>query len=106
MARVTFIEFDGSSHIVDAQEGCSLMEAAARAGVPGILADCGGECACGTCRVYVDPAWQERVGDSSDMEDAILELDESMDAGRRLACQVVVSPELHGLVVRLPESQF
>jgi ferredoxin, 2Fe-2S len=82
------------------------METALQAGVPGILADCGGSAACGTCRVFVDPAWQTVVGGPNDLEAAMLELGDSGGEGLRLSCQVSVTEEMNGLFVRLPASQF
>jgi len=106
MVQVTYIEADGTAHAIAAEVGLSLMEAAVRSGVPGILADCGGSAACGTCRVFVDPAWQAVVGGATDIEEAMLELQPDEPEGRRLSCQVTVTEVLDGLVVRLPESQF
>lgn len=106
MVQVALIEYDGTEHVVEAEPGHSLMESAQRAGVPGILADCGGSSACGTCRVYVDPAWIAKMVGPSDHEDAILELDQSGASGCRLSCQIIMTSDLDGLVVRLPESQF
>ncbi len=106
MVRVTYIESDGAQHVVAAEAGLTLMEAALKAGVPGILADCGGSASCGTCRVFVDPAWQAQVGGPNDMEEAMLELTAGEPEGRRLACQVAITEAFDGLVVRMPESQF
>ena len=106
MAKITYIEANGAAHVVDATVGRSLMEGAVRNGVPGILADCGGNCACGTCRVYVDDAWREKTGVPSDMEESMLELHEDPSPSKRLACQIMITEELDGLVVRLPETQF
>lgn len=106
MARITFIEADGRRHVVDAEHGRSLMEAGKKNGVDGILADCGGNCACGTCRIYVDEAWQPRLGERSELEEATLEIREAPGPDERLSCQITVSEELDGLVVRLPERQF
>ena len=106
MVKITYIEADGTQHMIAAQAGLSLMEAAVKSGVPGILADCGGSCPCGTCRVFVAADWQERVGEPNDMEAAMLELTEGEPEGRRLSCQVMVTAELDGLVVGMPETQF
>jgi 2Fe-2S ferredoxin len=103
--RITFIAPDGAQHVVEAECGSSLMEAARERTVPGIEAHCGGSCACATCHVYVDPAWMERLGAVQDMEQAMLECVAEPDATSRLSCQIEVSDALDGLVVRLPEQQ-
>ena len=105
MAKITYIEFNGVEHSVDAPDRFSVMEGAVKNNVPGIDADCGGQCACGTCHVYVDPAWQEKTGERTDMEKAMLEFVETVQPNSRLSCQIKVSDKLDGLVVRMPESQ-
>ena len=106
MTRITFIEASGETHVVDAQAGTSLMRAAVENDVTGIVADCGGTCACGTCQVYVEAAWRGTTGEPSDGEEAMLELQDDPTPGRRLSCQILVTEELDGLIVRLPASQF
>jgi 2Fe-2S ferredoxin len=106
VTRITFIEADGREQVVDAAPGMSLMEAARNADVDGILADCGGQCACGTCRVYIDPAWRDIVGEAHDEEAATIEAHEDSGSGKRLSCQITVSEALEGLVVRMPAKQF
>lgn len=105
MTTITFIEFDGNEHKVDAELGISLMENAIQNGVPGIDADCGGQCSCATCHVYVDDAWMPKVGERSDMEESMLDLNPESNDHSRLSCQIPVTEELDGLVVRLPEFQ-
>lgn len=102
---LTFIEHDGTLHEVTASPGVSAMQAAIREGVPGIDADCGGACACATCHVYVEPAWQDRVGSPDSMEESMLDFVEERAANSRLSCQIVLRDELDGLVLRLPASQ-
>jgi 2Fe-2S ferredoxin len=106
LPKITYIESNGSKHVVDVIVGHSLMEGAVNNGVPGILADCGGNCACGTCRVYVDDAWKEKTGEPSAIEAGMLELHEDSSPSKRLACQIKVTEDLDGLVLRLPETQF
>lgn len=106
MPVIRFIEASGAEHCVDVDAGLSLMEGATRNGVPGILADCGGTCACGTCRVYVDAIWRRAAGEPSDIEAETIDAHEEPAAGTRLACQVTVTDALDGLTVRLPASQF
>jgi 2Fe-2S ferredoxin len=105
MAKITYVEHDGTEHVVDVKTGLSIMEGAVKNNVPGIDADCGGACACATCHVYVDPAWVEKTGAKSAMEESMLEFAENVEENSRLSCQIKVSDELDGLVVRMPESQ-
>ena len=106
MAKITFIEHSGEEHTIDAETGLSVMEAAVKNTVPGIDADCGGACACATCHVIVDPAWIEKVGKPEAMEESMLDFASETTETSRLSCQIQVSDELDGLVVRLPENQF
>jgi 2Fe-2S ferredoxin len=105
MPKVTFIEHNGTAHTVEAQAGLSLMRAAVDNNVPGIDADCGGECACATCHVYVEAAWLGRTGDKSDMENSMLGFAAVTQDNSRLSCQITVTEALDGLVVSLPEGQ-
>jgi 2Fe-2S ferredoxin len=105
MAKITYVEHDGTPHRIDAPTGLSVMEVAVKNNVPGIDADCGGAAACATCHVYVDDAWLARTGSRTAMESAMLEFAEGVGPNSRLACQIKLSPELDGLIVRLPASQ-
>lgn len=106
MSKITFIDFEGVERSVEATNGDSVMEAATSNDVPGIDADCGGACACATCHVYVDEAWIEAVGKPEELEAEMLDVAEEVRENSRLSCQIRVSDELDGLVVRTPESQF
>ena len=105
MPEITFIEFDGTVHTVEAAGGGSVMEAAVNNEVPGIDADCGGGCACATCHVYVDEAWIAQTGKRDAMETSMLNLAEGVAENSRLSCQITVNESLDGLIVRMPESQ-
>ena len=105
MAKITYIEHNGTTHEVDAETGLSVMEVAIKNMVPGIDADCGGACACATCHVYVDEAWREKVGEPNTMETSMLDFAHDAKENSRLSCQIKVSDDLDGLVVRLPEFQ-
>jgi 2Fe-2S ferredoxin len=105
MAKITYIEFDGTEHVVDVKPGLSVMEGAVKNNIPGIDADCGGACACATCHVYVDAAWADKTGTKSAMEESMLDFAENVEETSRLSCQIKVSDALDGLVVRMPESQ-
>ena len=105
MAKITYIEFDGTEHVVDVKPGLSVMEGAVKNNVPGIDADCGGACACATCHVYVNEAWRGKTGEKSAMEESMLDFAENVEQTSRLSCQIKVTEALEGLVVRMPESQ-
>lgn len=106
MPKITFIEHDGTEHVVDAEAGMTVMEAAIKNMVPGIEAECGGACACATCHVYVDEKWTEKTGQPQDMEEDMLDFAFEVRPSSRLSCQIKVTEELDGLVVRVPEKQF
>ncbi len=106
MAKITFIQPDGSQQVVDADSNLTVMEAAKKALVPGIEAECGGACACATCHVYIDDAWVETVGKPNEMEADMLDFAFDVRDESRLSCQIKVTDALNGLVVRVPEKQF
>jgi 2Fe-2S ferredoxin len=106
MVKVKFVQADGSQQTVEIAPGLSLMEAAQNSGIPGILADCGGNCSCGTCRVFVDAGWQDKTGAASELEQDMLEMHANRQEGERLSCQLTMTEDLDGLVVSLPASQF
>ena len=105
MAKITYIEHDGTEHVVDVKNGLSVMEGAVKNNIPGIDADCGGACACATCHVYVDESWRGKTGEKSAMEESMLDFAENVEENSRLSCQIKVSDDLDGLTVRMPESQ-
>ena len=105
MAKITYVEHDGTEHVIDVKNGLSVMEGAVKNNIPGIDADCGGACACATCHVYVEESWLDKTGDRSAMEESMLDFAENVEPNSRLSCQIKFSDELEGLVVRMPESQ-
>ncbi|MEZ5729802.1 MAG: 2Fe-2S iron-sulfur cluster-binding protein [Burkholderiaceae bacterium] len=105
MPKVTYIEYDGTEHPVDVPVGASVMEGAVDNGVPGIDADCGGQCACATCHVYIDPAWVDKTGSRTEMEESMLGFAAVTQENSRLSCQIKMTDALDGLVVRMPEGQ-
>ena len=105
MAHITYIANDGTAYEVEAENGTTVMENAIRNNVPGIVAECGGSCACATCHVYVDPAWTEVTGRPEPMEEDMLDFASDVRPNSRLSCQIRVRDELDGLVVRVPERQ-
>ncbi|WP_071797770.1 2Fe-2S iron-sulfur cluster-binding protein [Natronohydrobacter thiooxidans] len=107
MAKITYIEFNGTEHVVDVAPGLTVMEGARDNGIPGIEADCGGACACSTCHVYVAEDWVEKLPARDPMEDDMLDFAYQPDATRsRLTCQIKVTDALDGLVVHMPEKQI
>ena len=106
MPKITYIEHDGTSHEVDADVGTTVMNAALDNLVPGIDADCGGECSCATCHVMVDGDWMAKVGQPNETEESMLDLNPERQENSRLSCQINVTEDLDGLVVNLPEFQF
>ena len=107
MAKITYIEHNGTRHVVEVRPGMTVMEGARDNGIPGIDADCGGACACSTCHVYVDAAWVDRLPPRDPMEEDMLDFAFEPDPLRsRLTCQLKVTPALDGLVVQMPEKQI
>jgi 2Fe-2S ferredoxin len=105
MPKITYVDFEGTTRTVDGEVGATVMETAIKNNVPGIEAECGGACACATCHVYVDEAWRPAVGDPSPMEEDMLDFGFDVRPNSRLSCQIKVTDELDGLVVRTPERQ-
>src|SRR4051794_39553891 len=106
MAKITYVETDGTEHRVEVAAGLSVMDGAKRYAIPGIDGDCGGACACATCHVYVDEAWAGRLAPMEDLEQAMLDFAFDVQPTSRLSCQIKVDPSLDGLVVRTPARQY
>ena len=107
MAKITYIEHNGTEHVVDVANGLTVMEGARDNNIPGIEADCGGACACSTCHVYVMPEWVEKLPAKDDMEVDMLDFAYEPDETRsRLTCQIKVTDALDGLRVQMPEKQI
>jgi 2Fe-2S ferredoxin len=105
MTKITYIDPAGNHHVVDALPGSSLMQAARDHAVPGILADCGGACACATCHVVIAPEWVDRLPPPEDVELQMLEIAMNREANSRLSCQIRIDRELDGLVVTVASDQ-
>jgi 2Fe-2S ferredoxin len=105
MPTITFIAFDGTRHTVEAPVGHSLMQAATANAVPGIDGDCGGQCACATCHVYVGPEWSALTGPRTEAEEDMLNFADDFRATSRLGCQIMITEALDGLEVSMPEGQ-
>ncbi len=107
LAKITYIEFNGTEHVVDVPNGLTVMEGARDNNIPGIEADCGGACACSTCHVYVHPEWVGQLPPKEDMEEDMLDFAYEPDPARsRLTCQLKVSDSIDGLIVQMPEKQI
>jgi ferredoxin, 2Fe-2S len=105
MPKIVFIEPGGGRREVDAPVGITVMEAARQHGVRGVVAQCGGACACATCHVYVEPAWLAKLEPREEMEEGMLETAWEPRDNSRLSCQVHVTADLDGLEVTVPEQQ-
>ncbi|PCH46545.1 MAG: 2Fe-2S ferredoxin [Hyphomicrobiales bacterium] len=105
MAKLTYLTNDGSKFEVDAANGSTVMENAVKNSVPGVEAECGGACACATCHVYVDEAWMEKTGSPEAMEEDMLDFAFDVQPNSRLSCQIKVTDDLDGLIVKIPERQ-
>lgn len=106
MPAITLIEHCGTSHTIEAETGKTLMQNALDNMVPGIDADCGGACACGTCHCFVEGGWEPASGTADAMEEAMLGMRPDRTEQSRLSCQIEVNDALDGMVVRLPEYQM
>ncbi len=90
---------------IEAKLGESVMQAAVRNAVPGVIGECGGSCTCATCHVKVDPAWFEKVGPPPDFENEMLIIADDRSDTSRLSCQIDVTEELEGMVVTVSTEQ-
>lgn len=105
MVKITYIEPSGASQTIDAEEGTTVMENAVRNSIPGIVAECGGACACATCHVYVNEAFLEAAGKPGDKEEDMLDFAYQVQPNSRLSCQIKVTPAIEGLIVTIPDRQ-
>lgn len=106
MAVIKYISHAGTETEIDVAPGMSVMQGAFDNGVDGILAECGGSCSCATCHVYVDEAWVDKLPAADDMETSMIGIVPEPRENSRLSCQIRVTPDMDGLVVRMPESQI
>ena len=105
MPKITYIEHSGKSHVVEVPNELSVMEGAVQNNIPGITADCGGACACATCHVYVDEKWFDKLKKKDEAEQDMLDMAFEPNKFSRLSCQIVVTEDLDGMVVKLPLKQ-
>ena len=106
MPKITYIEYGGKSHTIEVPNGLSVMEGAVQNNIPGIDADCGGSMACATCHVYVKEEWFTKLPKKEDGEEDMLDMAFEPKKNSRLSCQLIVTDQLEGLVVNLPEKQI
>ncbi|TNE77895.1 MAG: 2Fe-2S iron-sulfur cluster binding domain-containing protein [Gammaproteobacteria bacterium] len=106
MPIIHYIEPNGGEYEVDVPVGNTVMQGAVDNMIDGILAECGGACSCATCHCYVDEAWYDKVGEPQGAEKMMLEMVVEPEPTSRLSCQIKVTEELDGLVVRVPKSQY
>ena len=105
MAKITYIEHDGKPHTIEVASGLSVMEGAVQNNIPGIDADCGGSMACATCHVYVKEEWFNKLPKKEDGEEDMLDMAFEPKKNSRLSCQLMVTDQLEGLEVNIPEKQ-
>ncbi len=105
MAKITYIEHTNKKHIVEVSNNMSVMEGAVQNNIPGIDADCGGSMACATCHVYVDEKWFNKLKKKNEGEEDMLDMAYQPNKFSRLSCQLIVSNEFDGLILRMPSKQ-
>jgi len=106
MPKINYRLLDGGVTEIEVDNGYSVMEGAVNAGIDGIVAECGGACACATCHAYVDKTWLDKLPAMDDMEDAMLDAAYERRDNSRLTCQIEVSDQLDGLVVTVAENDL
>jgi ferredoxin, 2Fe-2S len=105
MSKITYIENNGNSKTIEVSNGLTVMEGAVQNDIPGIDADCGGGMACATCHVYVKEEWFDKLPKKEDGEEDMLDMAFEPNKFSRLSCQLIVSDELDGLIVKTPSKQ-
>ena len=106
MPKIIYQAQDGTRHEVEVENGYSVMGGAINNNIDGIVAECGGACACATCHGYVDETWIEKLNEIDDMEDSMLDAAFDRKANSRLTCQIEVSDKLDGLVIHVAENEY
>ena len=105
MPKITYIEHNGKSHTLEVANEMTVMEGAVQNDLSAIEANCGGACACATCHVYVDEKWFDKIPKKTDSEQEMLDVAFEPNNFSRLSCQITVTDELDGLVVKMPSKQ-
>mgnify|MGYP002619500948 CR=1 FL=1 len=107
MSKVLYVSHDGTRHELDVADGISLMQAAVSNGIYDIVGDCGGSASCATCHVYVNEAFTDKVPAPNERETGMLEcVAAELKPNSRLCCQIIMTPELDGIVVDIPDIQW
>ena len=106
MPKVTYVTIDGTRHEVEVENGYSVMEGAINNNIDGIVAECGGACACATCHAYIDEAWLDKMPEMDDMEDSMLDAAYERKDNSRLTCQLEMNDAWDGLVVHVGENEY
>ena len=105
MPKITYIEHNGKKHVQEVPNGLTVMEGAVQNNIPGIDADCGGSCACATWHVYVDEKWVSKLSSKESAEEDMLDMAFEPKKFSILGCQITITDELDGLVVKMPSKQ-
>lgn len=105
MPKITYLDIAGGRHELNVEIGSTVMEGAIDNNVPGIVAECGGACACATCHAYIDEAWLDKLPAMAEMEDAMLDSALARRPNSRLTCQLEITNELNGLIVHVADNE-
>ena len=105
MAKIKYIDNQGSSKTIDVENGLTVMEGAIQNDIPGIDADCGGSMACATCHVYVEEKWLDKIAKAEEAEVDMIDMAFEPKKNIRLSCQIIINDELDGLTITTPEKQ-
>ena len=105
MPTIKVTDRNGDEHTLEARVGHTLMEVAVDNNIVGMVAECGGACACATCHTYVASAWLDKLPAVDDMEDAMLEAALDRQANSRLSCQIEITEALDGLEVTVADNE-
>jgi 2Fe-2S ferredoxin len=105
MPKIRLIAASGETSEIDVTAGMTLMEAAVDNNIAGVVAECGGACACATCHVYIADDWLSKLPAMDDMEDAMLDSAMKRQAGSRLSCQIELTDELDGLTLTVADNE-
>jgi len=106
MPKVIYIATDETRHEVEVETGYSIMEGAINNNIDGIVAECGGACACATCHSYVDTAWTDKIPAMDDMEDSMLDAAFERKDNSRLTCQIEMTDDLDGIVIHVADNEY
>ena len=105
MPKITYKTQDDKTYIIDVQNGLTVMEGAIQNDIPGIDADCGGGMSCATCHVYVNEEWFEKIKKKEEGEEDMLDVAYEPNKFSRLSCQIMITDDLEGLIVKMPTKQ-